>query len=55
MSYLEETIEKHKIECDYNPSGTILANVHPDQEETLRKKGEFAREHGSAAPTGARR
>jgi glycine/D-amino acid oxidase-like deaminating enzyme len=47
VSYLEETIEKHKIECDYTPSGTVLTNVHPDQEATLRKKGELAREYGS--------
>ena len=47
VKYIEEVIEKHRIECDYAPTGTLLANVHPDQETTLQKKGELAREYGS--------
>jgi glycine/D-amino acid oxidase-like deaminating enzyme len=47
VKHLEAVVGKHRIECDYTPSGTLLANVHPDQEATLQKKGELAREYGS--------
>jgi glycine/D-amino acid oxidase-like deaminating enzyme len=47
VNYLEQTIEKHKIDCDYRRSGTLLVNVHPDQEATLRTRGELARAYGS--------
>ena len=42
VDYTEETIRKHWIDCEYEPSGNILAGVHPKQEARLRKAVEVA-------------
>lgn len=43
VEYTEETIRKHRIACDYVPSGNIMAGVHAKQESGLRKAAETAR------------
>jgi gamma-glutamylputrescine oxidase len=47
VEYLEEVIEAHGVQCDYTPSGTLLANVHAAQKAELNRKGEIAQEYGS--------
>ena len=47
VDYTEETIRKHGIECEYAPSGNIMAGVHPKQESRLRKAAETAAELGA--------
>jgi len=44
---LEATIEAYGVACDYAPSGTILASVHPAQEAGMKKKQAIARGYGS--------
>ena len=47
VHYTEETIRKHAIDCEYAPSGNIMAGVHPKQEARLRKAAEAARGLGA--------
>ena len=47
VDYTEETIRKHGIDCDYEPSGNILAGVHQKQAAKLRKAAEAARGLGA--------
>jgi gamma-glutamylputrescine oxidase len=47
MGYTEETIRKYEIECEYRPSGNIMAGVHPKQEKRLRSAAETARSLGA--------
>jgi len=42
VDYTEEMIRKHAIECEYQPSGNIMAGVHRKQEARLRKAGDAA-------------
>ena len=44
---IEETMERHGIECDYTPTGTLLVTIHSAQEAALRGKCEMARAYGS--------
>jgi glycine/D-amino acid oxidase-like deaminating enzyme len=41
VDFTERVMEKHAIECDYRPSGNILAAVHPRQAEKLRRAAEL--------------
>ncbi len=47
VGYTEEVIRKHGIDCDYRPSGNIMAGVHPKQEAKLRRAAEAARSLGA--------
>jgi glycine/D-amino acid oxidase-like deaminating enzyme len=47
VDYTEETIRKHAIDCEYAPSGNVMAGVHPKQEARLRKAAETARGLGA--------
>jgi len=42
VEYTEETIRKHGIDCEYEPSGNILAGVHSKQEARLRRAADAA-------------
>ena len=44
---VEDLIRKHRIDCDYVPSGNIMAAVHPRQEGRLRKAAAAAAELGA--------
>ncbi len=37
VSFVERKLEEYGIECDYIPTGTIKAGVHPSQEAKLRR------------------
>ncbi len=45
--YTEETIRKLEIDCEYQPSGNIMAGVHPKQETRLRNAAQAARRLGA--------
>jgi gamma-glutamylputrescine oxidase len=47
VSRVEELIREHRIDCDYQPSGNIMAAVHPRQEARLRKAASAAAELGA--------
>lgn len=42
VAYTEEVIQKNRIDCDYAPSGNIVAGVHPKHERSLRRAAETA-------------
>ncbi|MFI5397391.1 MAG: NAD(P)/FAD-dependent oxidoreductase [Candidatus Binatia bacterium] len=44
---VEELIRQHRIDCDYQPSGNIMAAVHPKQEARLRKAAQVAAQLGA--------
>jgi gamma-glutamylputrescine oxidase len=46
VAHTEGVIDKNRIECDYVPSGNILAAVHPKHEGRLRKAADAAHELG---------
>jgi glycine/D-amino acid oxidase-like deaminating enzyme len=46
VTYTEELIAAHAIDCDYVASGNVLAGVHPKQEKRLRKAARLAAELG---------
>ena len=43
----EEMIRDHGIDCDYLPTGNIMAAVHPKQEARLRRAAEVATQLGA--------
>lgn len=43
----ESMMTKYAIDCDYNPSGNIMATVHPSQEARLRKAAKTAQGVGA--------
>ncbi len=47
VRYVEEVIREQGIDCDYVPSGNIMAAVHPGQEGRLRKAAAVAAEVGA--------
>jgi glycine/D-amino acid oxidase-like deaminating enzyme len=47
VDYTEETIRKQGIDCEYAPSGNMMAGVHPKQESRLRKAAETAADLGA--------
>ncbi len=47
VAYTEDTIRKHEIGCEYEPSGNIMAGVHPKQEKRLRNAANAARKLGA--------
>jgi gamma-glutamylputrescine oxidase len=42
VRYVEDVIRAQRIDCDYVPSGNIMAAVHPKQEGRLRKAAAVA-------------
>ena len=47
VRHVEDVIRAHRIDCDYVPSGNIMAAVHPKQEGRLRKAAAVAAEIGA--------
>jgi gamma-glutamylputrescine oxidase len=47
VQHVEQLIEHYGIDCDYNPSGNIMAGVHPCQERKLRKAAHTASSMGA--------
>ncbi|MDX2168437.1 MAG: FAD-dependent oxidoreductase [Deltaproteobacteria bacterium] len=43
----ESVIAEHGIDCDYAPSGNVMAVVHPKQEKRLRRGAEVAAKVGA--------
>ncbi|HVN87044.1 MAG TPA: FAD-dependent oxidoreductase [Candidatus Binatia bacterium] len=43
----EALIEEHGIDCDYAPTGNVMAVVHPKQEKRLRRAAEIAGKVGA--------
>ena len=43
----EELIAEHGIDCDYAPTGNVMAVVHPKQEKRLRRAAEVASKVGA--------
>lgn len=43
----EEMIAEHGIDCDYAPTGNLMAVVHPKQEKRLRRAAEVAGKVGA--------
>ena len=43
----EELIAEHGIDCDYAPTGNVMAVVHPKQEKRLRRAAEVAGKVGA--------
>jgi glycine/D-amino acid oxidase-like deaminating enzyme len=46
VGFTEGLIEKHGIACEYEPSGNVLAGVHPKHEPRLRRAAEIAADLG---------
>jgi glycine/D-amino acid oxidase-like deaminating enzyme len=46
ISHVESLIQKHGIECDYEPVGNVIAAVHPRQHRNLDRAAEAAALHG---------
>jgi glycine/D-amino acid oxidase-like deaminating enzyme len=44
----EAVIVEHGIDCDYAPSGNVMAVVHPKQEKRLRRAADVAHEVGAS-------
>ncbi len=44
---VEDLIREHRIDCDYVPSGNIMAAVHPRHESRLRKAAAVAADLGA--------
>jgi gamma-glutamylputrescine oxidase len=47
VTSVEALIREHAIDCDYNPSGNIMAAVHPKQESRLRRAADTAARVGA--------
>lgn len=47
VAHTEKTILEHGIDCDYAPTGNLMAGVHPKQEKRLRRAAEAARSLGA--------
>jgi glycine/D-amino acid oxidase-like deaminating enzyme len=47
VEHTEQTIRAHAIDCDYLPSGNILAGVHPKHRDRLRRAAEVGAELGA--------
>ena len=47
VRHVESLIEEHRIECDYVPSGNIMAAVHPKHEARLRHAATVAAQIGA--------
>jgi glycine/D-amino acid oxidase-like deaminating enzyme len=47
VAYTESLIQKYGIECEYLPSGNIMAGVHPKQEGKLKRAAEAGAQLGS--------
>ena len=43
----EELVAEHDIDCDYAPTGNVMAVVHPKQEKRLRRAAEVASKVGA--------
>ena len=43
----EAMLAEHGIDCDYAPTGNVMAVVHPKQEKRLRRASEVARKVGA--------
>jgi glycine/D-amino acid oxidase-like deaminating enzyme len=43
----EELVADHGIDCDYAPTGNVMAVVHPKQEKRLRRAAEVASKVGA--------
>jgi glycine/D-amino acid oxidase-like deaminating enzyme len=46
ISHVEALIERHRIECDYQPVGNLIAAVHPSQHASLDRAAEAAAAFG---------
>ncbi len=46
ISHLERLIEEHRIDCDYEPVGNVIAAVHPRQHANLDLAAETAARYG---------
>ncbi len=49
VAFVEDMMKKHAIDCDYEPTGNIIAGVHPRHREPLFKSAEVARSLGIKA------
>jgi gamma-glutamylputrescine oxidase len=47
LRHTERLFARHRIDCDYDATGVLISNVHPDQEARLRHQVETARELGA--------
>src|SRR5690606_1960943 len=47
VEHTERTMKAHAIECDYRPSGNLLAAVHPKQTAKLARAAEFGASLGA--------
>lgn len=47
VEHTERLMEKHAIECDYRPSGNLLAAVHPRQSRKLERAAEVGASLGA--------
>ena len=47
IACVETLIREHRIECDYQPAGNVMAAVHPAQERRLRRAAEVAARMGA--------
>ncbi len=46
ISHVEGAIEKHAIDCDYEPVGNLIAAVHPKQHDVIDRTAQVATEFG---------
>ncbi|MCZ6617770.1 MAG: FAD-dependent oxidoreductase [Gammaproteobacteria bacterium] len=46
VNYTEKVINRHGIECEYEPNGNIVVGVHPKHEDGLRKAADTAQSLG---------
>jgi gamma-glutamylputrescine oxidase len=48
VEFTESVLVDQRIDCDFVPSGNVIAGIHPGQEKKLRHAADAARELGAA-------
>jgi len=49
VAFVEDAMKKHAIDCDYEPTGNVIAGVHPKHRDPLAKSAEVAQKLGVKA------
>ena len=47
VHHVEKILAQHQIDCDYEPTGLVVAGIHPNQEARVRRQVETGREFGT--------
>ena len=47
VHHVEKILARYQIDCDYEPTGLVIAGIHPNQEARVRHQAEIGREFGT--------